>query len=193
MNPILEKIKEWDVKYLYMLVAGIIAAAALLDFSTVMRLQLGLIASLDKNIKHLDASITELSNNDQRLAQFKAQLDLARKACKSFESMVYHKGDVPKVLKSISSIANDCGITLEQLMPKALSAKPLVENKDGKYYTMTIAIGLRGGYHRLGQFVNRMEQNRLFWQVDELNITADPRDPSREYVKMNLKVLILEK
>ena len=193
MNPFLEKMKELEPKYLYIILAGIIGIVALLDFALVMRLQFGLIASLDKSITQLNTNISELAVNNQRLGQFNGQLELARRALKNLEAMVYRKDEVPVVLKDISGIANDCGVIIDQVVPQGLSVKPLVENGGIKYYTMNISLSLRCGYHRLGKFLNQMEQRRLFWQIEELVIIADAKDPLRESVKMNFKILVLEK
>jgi len=193
MNPVLEKIKELDSKYLYMILTAVIGVIVLVDFATFMRLQTGWIASLDKDISLMNTNMAELGMNNKRMDQFTAQRELARRKLKNLEAMVFRKDEVPVVLKDISSIANDCGIRIDQLTPQALSAKPVVENSSGKYYTMDILIRIRTGYHRLGKFLNQMELRHLFWQIDELAINVDPKDPLREEVKMKLRILVLEK
>jgi Tfp pilus assembly protein PilO len=141
----------------------------------------------------MNTNMAELGMNNKRMDQFTAQRELARRKLKNLEAMVFRKDEVPVVLKDISSIANDCGIRIDQLTPQALSAKPVVENSSGKYYTMDILIRIRTGYHRLGKFLNQMELRHLFWQIDELAINVDPKDPLREEVKMKLRILVLEK
>ncbi len=193
MNPALEKLKELEVKYLYMILAGMIALFALVDFVLVMRVQLGLVRSLDAKIVQLDKDITDLSTNKQRLVQFKTQLELARMARKNFEAMVHRKDEVPVVLRSISSIANEYGVKIDQLTPQPISVAPLVVSEDGKYYSMNISVRISSGFHQFGRFLNRLECDRLFWQLDEFEIATDTKDIQRQEVKMNMKILILEK
>ncbi|MEI6438114.1 MAG: type 4a pilus biogenesis protein PilO [Candidatus Omnitrophota bacterium] len=193
MNPALEKLKGLEARYLYMILFGIMFLLALLDFAVVMRLQLGLAASLDSRIEQLRKDITDLSTNKQRQAQFATQLGLARTARKNFEAMVHRKDDVPAVLNSISNIANEYKVKIDQLTPQPVSPTPLIQNEDGKYYAMTINVRINCGFHQFGRFINRLERERLFWQLDDFGIMADPKDITHQEVKMNMKILILEK
>ncbi len=193
MNGMLDKLKELEAKYLYMILTGIIIVIVVFDIFTLMRFQLKLVNSLNAKSSQLSKDIIDLTTNKQRLAQFKSQLEIARHRRESFDLMVHRKDKVPMVLKKISSIANEQGVNVIQLMPQKLSAAPLIKNEDGAYYSMDISVRLRAGYHQFGKFLNRMEQDRLFWQIDELSLEADQKDPQRQDIKMNMKILILEK
>jgi len=107
--------------------------------------------------------------------------------------MVHRKDDIPMVLKSISSTANEYGVKVDQLLPQAMDSKPIVKNSEGSYYGMAISVRLRSGYHQFGKFLTRLEQERLFWQIGDLSIASDPADPQRHDIEMNLRILILEK
>ncbi|MBF0388025.1 MAG: type 4a pilus biogenesis protein PilO [Candidatus Omnitrophica bacterium] len=193
MNPSLDKLKELEAKYLYMMLAGIILLFAVGDYALVMRSQVGLVGSLDSRIVKLRADIADLANNKQRLVQYNDQLEQARLARKNFSAMVHRKDEVPAVLKSISSIANDCGVKIDQLSPQAVSAAALVQNEDGKYHSMNIAVRVRSGFHQFGRFLNQLERARIFWQLEDFTVKADDKDLQRQEVKMNMKILILEK
>lgn len=193
MNPFLDRLKELEARYLYMILAGIIVLVAVADFGLVMCRQLEWIGVLDDKIVQMNKDITDLATNRQRLAQFNVQLDLARLARKNFNAMVHRKEEVPVVLNSISRIANEFGVKIDQLAPQAVSAAPLVQNDDGKYYTMNIAVRVRSGFHAFGRFINRMERERLFWQLEDFTIATDAKDIQRQDVKMNIKILISEK
>ncbi len=193
MNPVLEKLKGLEARYLLMILAGIIAVFAALDYVLVMRLQLSLVDSFNSRIVQLNKDIVDLSTNKQRLVQYRAQLDLARQTRKRFDAMVHSKGDVPAVLNSVSSIANENGVKIDQVVPQDISTDPLVKNEDGQYYSMIIAVRVRCGYHQFGKFINQLERQRLFWQMEALEIAADPKDAQRQDIRMNMKILILEK
>ncbi|MBF0594210.1 MAG: type 4a pilus biogenesis protein PilO [Candidatus Omnitrophica bacterium] len=193
MNPAIEKLKELEAKFLYMILLGIIAVVAVADYALVMRSQMGLVGALNTRTVQLKKDITDLATNKQRRAQFNAQLEIAKQARNNFEAMIHHKNDVPVVLKNVSSIANEYGVKIDQLAPQAVSAAPLVKNEDGKYLTMNIAVRVSCGFHQFGKFLNRLEHDRLFWQLEDLDITGDPKDVQRQDIKMNMKILILEK
>lgn len=193
MNMALEKLKDLEVKYLYLILAGVILFIALVDFFTVMQLQMGLVRGLDTRVAQLNKDINDLTTNKQRLSQFQRQLELAKKQRKNFEMMVYKRDQVPVLLNRLSNLANEQSVKIEQVLPQQLSAKPVVQNEDGKYFSMDISIKLRSGYHQFGKFLNRLEKERLFWQIEQLKIVGDDKDAQRQDIAMQIKILILEK
>lgn len=193
MREALDKLKKIELRYLYLIVMAIIALIVALDFLTLMKLQMGINEALDRKNTQLTKDIEDLGANKQRLAQFQSQLDLVRRARANFNAMVHTKDSVPVVLKNVSSIANEYGVKIDQLLPQSVETKPLVKNEDGSYYSMSIAVRVRSGYHSFAKFLARLEAERIFWKLDELVINADTTDPQRHDIRMTMKVLILEK
>jgi Tfp pilus assembly protein PilO len=176
------------------LLALLIAAAVLVtavDVLVIMRLQVALISHLDKGSVQFKTNIDTLAANKQRMAQFRTGLDQARARMQAFKAMVHQEGSVPVVLKTISTIANQSGIKIDQLVPQKSDGKVIVQNEDGSYTGLAILVRARGGYHNLGRFLGRLEQDGVFWQVDALDITADKIDPLWHVITLQLKILIL--
>jgi hypothetical protein len=67
----------------------------------------------------------------------------------------------------------------------------LVKAPDGKYSSLSILVLARAGYHDLGRFLNRLQQESVFWQLESIDIAADDREIGRHAVKMQMKILIL--
>ncbi len=193
MKALLEKLKEMEARQIYLVFVVVIVVAAVVDYGTIFYLQSGLLGAVNGKVEQLQKDIADLTTNKQRLVQFKAQLELARKTRKDFEALVRRKDDIPAVLKMISGMANECGVKVEQLVPQAREEKPVVKSEDGSYYGLTILVHLRSGYHQFGQFISRLEKERVFWQLGQIVLVSDPADSQHHDIQMNVRILILEK
>jgi len=193
MKQFLDKINTLDARYVYLLIAGTILLFATADFCLIMRPQVSILMALDKKIAQSKADITTLQTNKQRLGQFQKQLDLARESMQDFNIMIHKKDEVPVVLKAISTFANEYGVKIDQLVPQPPEQKPLVQNENGKYFSQVIFVRANTGYHQLGRFLQRLEKERIFWQMDSFAISADDQNPQMHKVKMQMKILLLEK
>jgi Tfp pilus assembly protein PilO len=193
MNKFLELLRDLDSKYVYMFVAAVLIVVGVADFFLITRPQISAIVSLDNKVDQLRKEAQMLVTNKQRLAQFQAQLEIARTDVKNFGSMVYKKDEIPTVLKTIFSLANEYGVKIDQIVPQPVDAKPLVVNEEGQFFGMGIFVRAITGYHQLGKFINHLERNRMFWRLDNVILSADDKDTQRHPFNMTLKILILEK
>ena len=193
MNKLLETVKGLDSKYVYMLLAGILIVLAIADYFLIARPQIAGILTIDKQIAQLRKDAQMLITNKQRMAQFQTQLEFARREAKNFNSMVYKKDEISSVLEKISSLANQYGVKIDQLVPQAMDTKPLVTNEEGKFLGLGIFVHTHAGYHQFGKFINRLESDRMFWRVDDIQISADEKDTQKHPFNLTLKILILEK
>jgi len=193
MNKILETVKSLDSKYVYMLLASILIVLAVADYFLIARPQIGGILAIDQKIAQLRKDAQTLVTNKQRLSQFQTQLEVTRQEVKNFNSMVYKKDEMSSVLKMISSLANEYGVKIDQLVPQDMDAKPLVTNEEGKFFGMGMFIHTHAGYHQFGKFITRLEHDRMFWRVENLQILADDKDTQKHPFNLTLKILVLEK
>ena len=185
------KLKSLPPNYLFMVFGLFVAGVVALDVLLIARPQVASIMALDTKSKQLKQNISELSDNKQRLPKFRANLDENRLKMKSFEGMVHREGEIPSVLKTISTLANEYGVKIDQLVPQKSDGIVLVQNADGKYGSLSILVRARSGYHDLGRFLNRLEQERVFWQMEALDITGDDQQTGHHVVKMQMKILVL--
>jgi len=146
---------------------------------------------LSKKTEQLKAEIETLRTNKQRMADFLKNLDMARGQVKDFQAMVHKADSIPAVLKTISTTANEYGVKINQLVPQKSDGIVLVKNEDGQYSSLSILVRAHATYHDLGKFLNRLEQEKVFWQMEAIDIAADEKDVIRHVVKMQMKILIL--
>ncbi|NTV29389.1 MAG: type 4a pilus biogenesis protein PilO [Candidatus Omnitrophica bacterium] len=189
----LVKMKAMDPKVLYVLFGVGIVVLLVIDFFVLLSPQIsGLMAQNKKNTE-LQAQIGKLQEDKQHISQFQKGLaDMKTKAA-DFDRMVYSKDDVPVALKNISTLANEYGVKIDQLVPQRQSEEQLVKNEEGVYKSMAIFVGARSGYHEFGRFLNGMEKGNMFWRLDELVFSADDMNPQKHIIKMVIRILVLEK
>jgi Tfp pilus assembly protein PilO len=176
-----------------MLLAGLLVMLAVADYFLIASPQIRGVISIDRQITQLRKDAEALVTNKQRLNQFQAQLEIARRDVKNFNSMVYTKDAIPVIFKTIFSLASENGVTIDQLVPQAVDAKPLVTNEEGKFYGMGIFVRTHAGYHQFGKFMNQLELKRMFWRVSNVQLGADEKDTQKHPFNVTLKILILEK
>ena len=191
MRQLLIKLRKLDAKQFFALLAVAVVAVLAADIFLIARPQVGVITALCAKTAQLRSDIDMLLVNKQRMGQMRERLEGARREAMDFKAMVHKVDAIPAVLKTISTLANQYGVKIDQLVPQKSDGVVAVTNEDGKYTGLSILVKARSGYHDLGRFLNRLEQEKDFWQIERLDITADENDPARHAVKMQVKILIL--
>ncbi len=191
LSELLGKLKALPPNYLFAVLGFVALAVVALDVLLIARPQIGSIVALNNKTIQLKADIDNLVDNKQRLPKYRANLDDNRRQMKDFEAMVHKEDAIPSVLKTISTLANEYGVKIDQLAPQKSDGIVLVQNTDGKYGSLSIMVRGRAGYHDLGRFLNRLQQEHVFWQVESIDITADDQQMGRHVVKMQIKILVL--
>ena len=174
---------------------AILAASALVivgvDFVVLTRPQIHAMTVVHAKTVKFNEDINTLNANMQRMDKFRANLDDARSQVQGFEKMIHKEDDVPALLKAISATSNIYNIKVDQLSPQKSDGVVLVKNGDGNYRSLSILVNARAGYHDLGRFLNRLEQDGVFWQLESISVVADKADPIRHQIKIGMKILIL--
>jgi Tfp pilus assembly protein PilO len=191
LQQLLGKLKALPPNYLFMVLGFVVVLVVAVDVFLIARPQVASIMALDAKAKQLKVDIEELSGNKQRLPKFRVNLDDNRRQMNDFQAMVHKEDAIPSVLKTISTLANEYGVKIDQLVPQKSDDIILVQNEDGKYRSLSILVRARAGYHDLGRFLNRLQQEHVFWQLEAIDIAADEQQMGRHLVKMQMKILIL--
>jgi len=190
-QQIFSKMKALPPKYFFMILGLVVAVLMAADIFLIARPQVSSLMVLNDKARQLKADIDALSDNKLRLPKYRTNLEDAQRQMKDFEAMVHKEGAIPSVLKTISTLANQYTVKIDQLVPQKSDGVVLVQNGDGKYSTLSIMVRARSGYHDLGRFLNRLEQEHVFWQLDAIDIAADDQEIGRHVIKMQMKILIL--
>ena len=103
----------------------------------------------------------------QRINLLKKNLQEERTQLKSLSVKVRPIQEVPIILStSISSIANEYGVKIDQLVPEKNLQENLKAASDSKYYSLPIVIKAHCGYHMFGHFLNKLENENMFFYFE---------------------------
>jgi type IV pilus assembly protein PilO len=106
-----------------------------------------------------------------------------------YEKKLPTEKDIPDLLQYLSNIAIETDVTLLEIEKK----QEIREEKDQTFYvTVPFNLILRGGYHNIGAFINKLENADRFMKIDQFEIKGDKRDPFEHRGEMMVYTYILD-
>ena len=142
----------------------------------------GAINSLHDQIKKMSEDTQEVLTDRQRVNQLRKNLQMTRLELSSLTARVRPIQEVPVILSTISSIANDNGVKIDQLVPEKAQQETLTKSADSKYYALPIVIKAHCGYHMFGRFLNKLENENLYFIMKDFIIQNDDKDPQYAFI-----------
>lgn len=176
--------KEQLEKIILGVIGGIIVIIVLMNF---------VFGPNVRRIRELRAMIREekdkVVNAERDVSEFpRIKLNLKR-----LEGQVkQYQQDMPEatpdwLLERLNRLASETGIDFDKIEPKGYIAKL------GPYQLQGLYIELRTDYHRLGGFINKLENLSPFIKVLDLNIAGNKDDIKRHIVKLTVGAYVSEK
>jgi Tfp pilus assembly protein PilO len=174
-------------------IASILVFAALiitLDFMFVIKLQLNAVKTTQTKITKLKKDLSILNKDLYRLQASKAgAAGLGQKQGLPRVKKIIAEKEIASVLEEVSDLANRNDIRILDIKPA--KAKDEKISKDiPNLGSVIIAMNLFGDYHRLGRFINELENGALLLSVESLRITPNPRDNLMQDAVISVKVYV---
>lgn len=118
----------------------------------------------------------------------KLKLNLKRQE----EEIKWYQLDMPLatpdwLLERLNSLAGETGIDFDKIEPKGYITKA------GSYWLQGLYIEVKTDYHRLGIFINKLENLSPFIKILDLSITGNKDDIKRHIVKLTVGTYVSEK
>ncbi len=193
LNKILEVFNGFNDQVRYSIFGAVVLLILFLDvFFLVLPQWMGIVDA-NAQIKTLSAETARVVSNKQRIDQFKKELDETRAKWQAMDVKVRPLQEVPAILGTISGIANDCGVKIDQLMPQKQGQESLKVTPEGHYYALPIVIQARCGYHMFGQFLNKLENGDLYFTLSDMTIQSDEKDPHTQLFSLTIKIILVDK
>ena len=139
----------------------------------------GEIALLKKDMDEAKANQEHLPQYNKSVAELQVKMVELNKSVKS-------RNEVPIIMETITRLADQSHIKIDQVMPISDQIKLLVENNQKKYFALPISVEAQGGYHDFARFINQLENADIMLEINQFTIT------SRENVK-NHKIRLIIK
>lgn len=175
-----------------LLIIMLIGLIIYIDFTFLIKLQLqgikapaSKIIKLKKDLDNLNKDLSAMQNLKQR------QPTGEKQAIPVEPKEIISEEQVLSLLQDINNIANKYNIKIMQVKPsRELKAKESKAFGTLKLTPFIITLDLACDYHRLGSFINGLENDRVFMAVEELKITGSPDNPLQQKVSLALKTYV---
>lgn len=182
--------------------AGIAMAVFLyVDLAFIAGAQTGALKALNKKISQIRADISDLTKDIEYVRQKKDP-----SASQAGAKKLVQEKDIPALLQHISGLANSNGLRVMQIdsiketQKTQKSAKKTPKTKAGaktvsvepkpSLPAIKIKMEVIGTYHKLGYFINDLENSDKFCFIDELMIGRDPADQLKQRINLVIKTYV---
>jgi Tfp pilus assembly protein PilO len=197
MNIDLKKIIEYfnnlTDQVRYSVLGGVVFLIIVLDVVFLVLPQIGGIADVNDQIKKLSDDTQQVLADKGSIRLLKKNLDETRGQMNSLSRKVRPIQEVPAILSTISSVANEYGVKINQLVPEKNLQETLTSNADGQYYALPILIQARCGYHKFGHFLYKLENEDLFFIMKDFIVQNDEQSSNMHLFSMTIKIILVDK
>ncbi len=188
------EIPQIDQKYNNLLLGGFLLILFLCDYFLIMQpFQISPLIKMNSSIKSGINDFKQAKFDIANIEQYKEDLIKVRQQLKEQGSTILSQEEIPTILDNISKLARKTDVQINQIMPMKESKKMVLQNDDGRYYSMDILIMGRGGYHELGRFFGEIETDPIFMSIGDFDIASKSDDNKRHVIQITIKAFIIEK
>jgi Tfp pilus assembly protein PilO len=193
LNKILEQFNKMNDQTRYGILGGVVFFIILLDVLLLVLPQIGAIGSTNDQVRQMTADTLQVQTDKQRINQLRKNLQDSRLQLSALSARVRPVQEVPSILTTISSIANEYGVKIEQLDPEKGQQETLKAASADKYYALPVLIKARCGYHMFGRFLNKLEGEDMFFIMKDFIIQNDGANTNSHLFSLTLDIILVEK
>jgi Tfp pilus assembly protein PilO len=191
-NKILEHFNNLNDQTRYAVFGGVVVVFILLDVFLLALPQIGAITGMHAQMKQMSEDTQQVLTDRQRIGQLRKNLQMSRDQLSALSARVRPVQEVPAILSTISSIANDYGVKIDQLVPEKGQQETLTSSADGKYYALPVVIKAHCGYHMFGHFLNKLENENLYFLMKDFIIQNDAKDTNTHLFSLTIKIILVD-
>lgn len=123
------------------------------------------VESLDGEIARQETQLVELEQKAQHRTQFLREVERLKQRLREAEEQLPKQAEIPKVLRDIDYEAKQAGLRVDRFEPQ-------VEAQQGDFAAVPLKMTVRGNYHELAVFLDRLSKMPRIVNVTDLNMTA---------------------
>jgi Tfp pilus assembly protein PilO len=191
-SQIIEKFNQLDVKIRIGIFIGCLLGLLVIDFFTLIGIQLGALQKMDIEYQAMKQDIEKVKMDLQRSGQIKTSVDNSKAELEKLNQKIRPLSEQSLLMEEVSRIASDAGVKIEQLSPQS---DPQLVPSPGvvKYYSLPVVIQATCGYHAWGRFIGQLEDSNLFFTVNNLSMEEREGDAKNHTVNAVLKFILSDK
>ncbi len=123
------------------------------------------IESLDEQIATQETQLVELEAKAQHRQQFLREVERLKQRLREAEEQLPKQQEIPKVLRDIDYEAKQAGLRVDRFEPQ-------VEAQQGDFAAVPLKMTVRGNYHEIAVFLDRLSKMPRIVNVTDLNMTT---------------------
>jgi Tfp pilus assembly protein PilO len=193
LNKILEQFNSQKDQTRYAILGGVVFLIILLDVFLLVLPQIGSIADVNSQIKKMSDDTQEVLTDRQRIRQLRKNLQDSRVQLNALSLRVRPIQEVPVILSTISSIANEYGVKIDELVPEKGQQETLKAASADKYYALPVSIKARCGYHMFGHFLNKLENENMYFIMKDFIIQNDGQNTDSHLFSLTINIILVDK
>lgn len=190
LSATIAKINEKSPYLIVMIVAG---AIAVFFYYAFFETKIKETTVLGGEIRDLHQTLDETHNNLLRIGQYQQEVAKLKTKIEKYSKRVKSREDIPSALESLSRLASENGVKIEQMMPDEAHNEIVFKNAEGNFIAIPVVIGAKSGYHDFGRLINKLEDAGLFVGLRDFGIVTNASDSNQHQVKLVLNLVIFEK
>jgi len=127
--------------------------------------------------------------------QLTKKLELLRQKMSDHEKKLSREKEIPMLLENLSKLARGSRVRILSITPveKKVKSTPDVAVGESVYQEIPIKIKAESGYHELGTFINRLENDVRYMQVSDIKIKSSDANPKRHDIDFTVYVYTFTK
>lgn len=192
ISKIIEYFNNLNDQARYCVLVGVVFLIVLLDVFLLLLPQMNSIADINDQIKKFSEDTRQVLTDKRQVNLLRRNLQQARVQLSDLSVKVRPIQEVPVILSTISSIAKEYGVKIDQLVPEYNHQEALTSADDGKYYALPVELKARSGYHMFGRFLNKLENDDMYFVIKDFIIQNDDKDSNVHLFSLTIKIILLE-
>jgi Tfp pilus assembly protein PilO len=189
---ILEFFNNLNDQTRYSILGAVVLLVILLDIFLLVLPQISGIADINDQLRKMTVDTQQVLTDRQRINQLKKNLQEAHVQLSSLSMKMRPIQEVPAILSTISSIANEYGVKIDQLTPEKNQQESLKTELEGKYYVLPVVIKAHCGYHMFGRFLNKLENENMSFILKDFIIQNMEKDPNIHIFSLTIKIILVD-
>jgi Tfp pilus assembly protein PilO len=148
-----------------------LAFSILVDFFFILPSQISNSRHIAKQLKETRAQLANLDKDIQNRANFQAEKQAVEAKLADLQGRFLSKDDSTLIMSEINRLAKQANLEVLSFRPQAL--QEISQRGHIKFHYLPVTLQIKTGYHRLGEFLNKLEKLDFSMELRELNIRGE--------------------
>ena len=162
-------------------IVGYVVVVALLCY--LVKGRVGSLRTVSKELSEKKAAVEEARELIAGAERYRQEIARLEKRIKVYEAKLPEQREVPELFRELDQIAGQSQIKINSVGEE--------ESHEMEHYSRHwMELGLEGGYHELGRFVNKLESLGRFIKVDDIEVVSNPENLLKHDIKLTVSTFV---